>query len=73
MDEEVVNKSSKASDKAAHELEEQRLEAEAAKRDSIEQAEAIQRNDVQEALEVSKKAAQKAAQSVTETDEDEFF
>lgn len=73
LDEEVVNKSSKASDKAAHELEEQRLEAEAAKRDSIEQAEAIQRNEVQEALEVSKKAAQKAAQSVTETDEDEFF
>ena len=73
LDEEVVNKSSKASDKAAHELEEQRLEAEAAKRDSIEQAEAIQRNEVQEALEVSKKAAQKAVQSVTETDEDEFF
>ena len=73
LDEEVVNKSSKASDKAAHELEEQRLEAEAAKRDSIEQAEAIQRNEVQEALEVSKNAAQKAAQSVTETDEDEFF
>jgi beta-lactam-binding protein with PASTA domain len=73
LDEEVVNKSSKASDKAAHELEEQRLEAEAAKRDSIEQAEAIQRNEVQEALEVSKKAAQTAAQTVTETDEDEFF
>ncbi len=73
LDEEVVDKSSKASDKAAHELEEQRLEAEAAKRDSIEQAEAVQRNEVQQALEVSKKAAQTAAQTVTETDEDEFF
>lgn len=69
LDAETVDKSSKASDKAAHELEEQRLEAEAAKRDSIEQAEALSRTQVQEALESSKAAAQ----SVTETDEDEFF
>ena len=69
LDAETVDKSSKASDKAAHELEEQRLEAEAAMRDSIEQAEALSRTQVQEAWESSKAAAQ----SVTETDEDEFF
>ena len=69
LDETMVEKRSKESDKVAHELEEQRLEAEAAKRDSIEQAEAASRIEVQEALQVSKKASE----TVTETDEDEFF
>ena len=69
LDEGVVEKSSKESDKVAHELEEQRLEAEAMKRDSIEKAEAASRIEVQEALQQSKKATE----TVTETDEDEFF
>lgn len=69
LDAAVVDKSSKASDKIANELEEQRLEAEAAKRDSIEQAESASRVELQEVLQSSKKAAE----AVTETDEDEFF
>ena len=64
LDETVVDKSSKASDKVAHELEEQRLEAEAMKRDSIEKAEAASRVEVQEVLQQSKKASE----TVTETE-----
>ena len=69
LDDKAVEKSSQASDKQARELEEQRLEAEEALRDSLEQAESAQRQDLMKALQES--SAQSA--NVTETDEDEFF
>lgn len=69
LDDKVVEKSSQASDKQARELEEQRLEAEEALRDSLEQAESAQRQDLMKALQES--SAQSA--NVTETEEDEFF
>ncbi len=69
LDDKAVEKSSQASDKQARELEEQRLEAEEALRDSLEQAESAQRQDLMKALQES--SAQSA--NVTETEEDEFF
>ena len=69
LDDKAVEKSSQVSDKQARELEEQRLEAEEALRDSLEQAESTQRQDLMKALQES--SAQSA--NVTETDEDEFF
>lgn len=69
LDEKAVEKSSQASDKQASELEEERLKAEEALRDSLEQAKSVQRQDLMKALQQS--SAQSA--NVTETDEDEFF
>lgn len=66
LDEATVEKSSKASDKMARELAEQRLIAEQERLDSLEQAE---RNDVVRALQQSSALHE----SVTQTDEDEFF
>ena len=69
LDTKAVEKNSQASDKQAHELEEERLKLEEALRDSLEQAETTQRQDLMKALQQS--SAQSA--NVTETDEDEFF
>lgn len=69
LDTEAVDKSSKASDKQARELEEERLKAEQELRDSLEQAEATERNVLLQALQESGERNQ----TVTETDEDEFF
>ena len=69
LDETIVEKSSTASDKAARELEEKRLEAEEALRDSLEQAAAAERTEMLNALEQS----QKQSANVVETEEDEFF
>lgn len=69
LDDKTVEKSSQASDKQARDLEEQRLEAEQALRDSLEQVEATQRQDLLKALQFSSEQSA----NVTETDEDEFF
>lgn len=69
LDDKAVEKNSQASDKQARELEEERLKAEEALRDSLEQVETTQRQDLMKALQES--SAQSA--NVTETDEDEFF
>ncbi len=69
LDDKTVEKNSQASDKQARELEEQRLEAEEALRDSLEQVEATQRQDLLKALQLSSEQSA----NVTETDEDEFF
>ncbi len=69
LDEKQVEKSSAASDKAARELEEERLKAEEALRDSLEQASAVEREQQIKAFEQS---SQQAA-NVVETEEDEFF
>ena len=69
LDDAVVEKNSAASDKVASELEEQRLEAEQAKKDSLEQAEIVNRNEVMKALQESAKLNE----NITQTDEDEFF
>ena len=69
LDDAIVEKSSTASDKAARELEEKRLEAEEALRDSLEQAEAAERTELLNALEQT----QKQTANVIETEEDEFF
>ena len=69
LDEESVKKSSVASDKRANELEKERLEAEKALQDSLEQAERGQRIDLINALQQSSQQNQ----TVTETSEDEFF
>lgn len=69
LDGAVVEKNSAASDKVASELEEQRLEAEQAKKDSLEQAETVNRNEVMKALQESAKLNE----NITQTDEDEFF
>ena len=69
LNEEAVKKSSTASDKRANELEKERLEAEQALQDSLEQAERGQRIDLMNALQQSKEQSQ----TITETSEDEFF
>lgn len=69
LDEESVKKSSAASDKRANELEKERLEAEQALQDSLEQAERGQRIDLMNALQQSSQQNQ----TITETSEDEFF
>ena len=69
LDEESVKKSSAASDKRANELEKERLEAEQALQDSLEQVERGQRIDLMNALQQSKEQSQ----TITETSEDEFF
>ncbi len=69
LDDAIVETSSTASDKAARELEEKRLEAEEALRDSLEQAEAAERTELLNALEQT----QKQTANVIETEEDEFF
>ena len=69
LDEEAVKKSSTASDKRANELEKERLEAEKALQDSLEQAERGQRMNLMEALQQSSQQSQ----TITETSEDEFF
>lgn len=66
LDEETVEKNSAASDKVARELSEQRLLEEQERQDSLEQAE---RDDVVRAL----RESGALHESVTETDEDEFF
>lgn len=69
LDNEVVEKSSAVSDKAARELEEERLQAEEAKRDSLEQAQTVEQA---QALQVFEQSSNQAA-NVVETEEDEFF
>ena len=69
LDEEAVKKSSTASDKRANELEKERLEAERALQDSLEQVERGQRIDLMNALQQSSQQNQ----TITETSEDEFF
>ena len=69
LDDDVVEKSSAVSDKAARELEEERLQAEEAKRDSLEQAQAVEQA---QALQVFEQSSNQAA-NVVETEEDEFF
>ena len=69
LDQETVKKSSTASDKRANELEKERLEAEKALQDSLEQAERGQRMNLMEALQQSSQQSQ----AITETSEDEFF
>lgn len=67
LDAEVVEKSSAASDKAASELEEARLEAEEAKRDSLEQVQ------IEEQGLKSFQQSDNQTANVVETEEDEFF
>ena len=72
LDEKKVESNSAASDKRAQELEEERLEAEAAERDSLEQAETAGRADgLLRSLFGGSQT--NAAEEVTETEEDEFF
>ena len=70
LDEKKVESGSAASDKRAQELEEERLEAEAALRDSLEQAETAGRAG---GLLRSLFGASEQSEEVTQTDEDEFF
>ena len=70
LDEKKVDSSSAESDKRAQELEEERLEAEAALRDSLEQAETAGRAG---GLLRSLFGASEQSEEVTQTDEDEFF
>ena len=69
LDDKLVEKNSTASDKAARELEEKRLEAEEAMRDSLEQAAAAERTALLNSLE----QIQQQTANVVETEEDEFF
>ena len=69
LDDKLVEKNSTASDKAARELEEERLKAEEAMRDSLEQAAAAERTELLNALEQT----HKQTANVVETEEDEFF
>lgn len=69
LDEQKVERLSGESDKRAQELEEERLESEAALRDSLEQAETAGRVDILRAL----IGGGEQAEQVTQTDEDEFF
>ena len=70
LDDKKVDSSSAESDKRAQELEEERLEAEAALRDSLEQAETSSRAG---GLLRSLFGATEQTEEVTQTDEDEFF
>ena len=71
LDESKVESSSATSDKRAQELEEERLEAEAALRDSLEQAETADRaGGILRAL---FGGSEEEPTEVTETEEDEFF
>ena len=71
LDESKVESSSAVSDKRAQELEEERLEAEAALRDSLEQAETADRaGGILRAL---FGGSEEEPAEVTETEEDEFF
>lgn len=69
LDEKTVEKSSNASDKAARELEEERLKAEEAMRDSLEQADKAAREELLNALEQT----QQQSTEIVESEEDEFF
>lgn len=69
LDEKRVESSSAASDKRAAELEEERLEAEQALRDSLEQVEGGARLDILNALQQSSTQSE----AVVESSEDEFF
>lgn len=69
LDEKVVETNSAASDKAARELEEERLKAEEALRDSLEQ---VQVEEQVQELKAFQQSSSQAA-NVVETEEDEFF
>ena len=69
LDDKLVEKNSTASDKAARELEEERLKAEEALRDSLEQAETAARTEL---LNTFEQQTEQSA-NVVETEEDEFF
>lgn len=69
LDEKTIEKSSNASDKAARELEEERLKAEEAMRDSLEQADKAAREELLNSLEQK----QQQNNEVVESEEDEFF
>ena len=69
LDDKLVEKNSTASDKAARELEEERLKAEEALRDSLEQAENAARTEL---LNTFEQQTEQSA-NVVETEEDEFF
>ena len=70
LDQEKIDKNSVASDKIAHELEEERLRLEQERQDSLDRAEAVGRNPVFEALQVSSSASKNA---VVESEEEEWF
>lgn len=69
LDEKVVESNSAASDKAARELEEERLKAEEALRDSLEQVQVVEQ--AQELKAFQQGGSQ--VENVVETEEDEFF
>lgn len=69
LDEKIVEKNSIASDKAASELEEERLKAEEALRDSLEQADMAARQELLNTLEQT----QQQSTNIVESEEDEFF
>ncbi|MBQ3536607.1 MAG: PASTA domain-containing protein [Alistipes sp.] len=69
LDDKLVEKNSTASDKAARELEEERLKAEEALRDSLEQADKAAREELLNALEQT----QQQSTEIVESEEDEFF
>lgn len=71
LDEKKVESGSAASDKRAQELEEERLEAEAAERDSLEQAETAGNADG--LLRSLFGGSESQTEQVTQTEEDEFF
>ena len=70
LDQEKIDKNSVASDKIAHELEEERLRLEQERQDSLDRAEAVGRNPVFEALQESSSASKNA---VVESEEEEWF
>lgn len=70
LDPEKVEKSSAASDKIAHELEEERLRLEQERQDSLDRAESAGGNPIFEALQESSSANQSA---VVESEEEEWF
>lgn len=70
LDQEKIDKNSAASDKIAHELEEERLRLEQERQDSLDRVEAVGSNPVFEALQESSSASKNA---VVESEEEEWF
>ena len=70
LDQEKIDKSSAASDKIAHELEEERLRLEQERQDSLDRIEAAGGNPIFEALQESSSASKS---TVVESEEEEWF
>ncbi|MBP3289367.1 MAG: PASTA domain-containing protein [Alistipes sp.] len=70
LDQEKIDKSSAASDKIAHELEEERLRLEQERQDSLDRVEAAGGNPIFEALQESSSASKS---TVVESEEEEWF